>query len=275
MKLGIYLVPRCIKPRVGDCWNSDDHENLSSLRSPHLSYAEVQNAKSVHYRMDQVNQIISRDSTGSRRHSVRCKKRRIRRSALLRQLLNNKIQLRLHRIRTCIRWLGPLSEAEVLPHGIAAIPGTHDSFDEVPKTRYLNLKQPWVQGTIVSNGIDCIKVEWYFFVRSPLTSITGRSSDVLIPSSNRTFGFRSDMSQSTKSAVSKFLIISPCIISDPLTDHGIGKVVVWVPVVALPADCLIRRDGLWFGRIELPHKIPFGTRGHRCQFRMHPSPRAP
>jgi hypothetical protein len=28
---------------------------------------------------------------------------------------------------------------------------------------------------------------------------------------------------------------------------GIGKVAVWVPVVALPAECLIRRDGLWFG----------------------------
>ena len=29
---------------------------------------------------------------------------------------------------------------------------------------------------------------------------------------------------------------------------------VLVPVVALPAECLIRRDGLWFGRIELSHK---------------------
>src|SRR6266851_3755141 len=33
--------------------------------------------------------------------------------------------------------------------------------------------------------------------------------------------------------------------------------------------------GLWFGRIELPHKISFGTRGDRCQFRMPPSLRAP
>ena len=55
----------------------------------------------------------------------------------------------------------------------------------------------------------------------------------------------------------------------------IGKVAVWVPVVALPAECLIRSNGRWFGRIQLPHKIPFGTRGHRCQFRLPPFPRVP
>jgi hypothetical protein len=57
--------------------------------------------------------------------------------------------------------------------------------------------------------------------------------------------------------------------------HGIGKVAVWVPVVVLPAEYLIRRDGFWFGRIELPHKIPFGAKGYRCQFRMPQSSRAP
>jgi hypothetical protein len=42
---------------------------------------------------------------------------------------------------------------------------------------------------------------------------------------------------------------------------------VWVPVAALRAECLIRKDGPWFGRIGLPHQVPFRTRGHRCQFR--------
>jgi hypothetical protein len=45
---------------------------------------------------------------------------------------------------------------------------------------------------------------------------------------------------------------------DQRIHHGIGKVAVWVPVVALPAECLIRRDGLWFGlgfRVTKPASV--------------------
>jgi hypothetical protein len=41
-------------------------------------------------------------------------------------------------------------------------------------------------------------------------------------------------------------------------DHGIGKVAVWVPVVALPAECLIRRDGV---NIQAPG---VGTTAEAC-----------
>src|ERR1700733_15358679 len=41
-------------------------------------------------------------------------------------------------------------------------------------------------------------------------------------------------------------------------DHGIGKVAVWVPVMALPAECLIRRDGV---NIQVPG---VGTTAEAC-----------
>ncbi|MDH5367204.1 MAG: hypothetical protein OEW67_09475 [Cyclobacteriaceae bacterium] len=67
----------------------------------------------------------------------------------------------------------------------------------------------------VSNGI--------FLVRSSVTIQTGLLSAVLIPNSKKTFGLSKDISYSTRSEVSRFFIISSCIISEPWVSGKIGS----------------------------------------------------
>ena len=69
-----------------------------------------------------------------------------------------------------------------------------------------------------SNGICSVSLS--------LTMTIGRSRAVRIPSSKNTFGFRAERSHRTRSACSRFLIISAWINSDPATEganHLIAK----------------------------------------------------